>query len=104
MLKTLFESGIRHWDRYLDRNLKQSNELWNAKWKTTVTLHVNHINEEFPDGDFIGRVFYTQEGSDLHRVNNNEKSSTSFSGLPGKNGLRLQKAGSTIRCATKPWA
>lgn len=68
MLKALFEIGVREYSRYLNKDFYPAEMSADARYKTTVSITMTEINEEFPNGDYIGRVFSEQETSHIEKV------------------------------------
>lgn len=68
MLRNLYDAGVKTWNRYLDKDHRIADMGVQVVFKATVELKVKTLNIELPNGDYLGRVFYTEEKQALEKV------------------------------------
>ncbi len=71
MLRNLYDAGVKTWNRYLDKNHQVAQLSDQVVFKATVELKAKTLDIELPNGDYLGRVFYTEEKA-LEKVCNQE--------------------------------
>lgn len=68
MLRNLYDAGVKTWNRYLDKNHQVAQLSDQVVFKATVELKAKTLDIELPNGDYLGRVFYTEEKQALEKV------------------------------------
>lgn len=68
MLGLLYDAGLTAWNRYLDKDHNVAIMGNQVVYKATVELKAKTLNIELPNGDYLGRVFYTEEKQALEKV------------------------------------
>lgn len=68
MLRNLYDAGVKTWNRYLDKNHDIAVTSDQVVFRATVELKAKTLDIELPNGDYLGRVFYTEEKQALEKV------------------------------------